>query len=90
MLPVLTKFYKRFILGKPGYVLTLILVLCVSAAYFSRDFRLDASADSLLLEGDEGLRIFREVSERFGTQPIPPVWPLPQRNGFSAMPINYN
>ena len=68
MLPVLTKFYKRFILGKPRHVLTFILVLCVCTAYFSRDFELDASTDSLLLEGDEDLRIFREVSERFGTQ----------------------
>jgi len=83
MLPVLTKFYERFILGKPRYVLAFILVLCVSAAYYSRDFKLDASADTLLLEGDEGLRIFREASERFGTQDILFVTFAPDEDLFS-------
>jgi len=83
MLPVLTKLYMRFILGKPWYVLTIILVLCISAGYFSRDFKLDASADSLLLEGDEGLRIFREASERFGIRDFLFVTFTPEKDLFS-------
>ena len=76
-------------MGKPRYVLTFILVLCVSAAYFSRDFELDASAETLLLEGDEGLRIFREVNERFGIQDILFVTFEPDADLFSDTSLEH-
>jgi predicted RND superfamily exporter protein len=37
-------------------------------AWHARDFKLDASADSLLLEDDEDLRIFRDLGERYETR----------------------
>lgn len=57
--------YERAILRHP--VLTL-LVLAAILAFFARGlphFDLDASADALLLESDEDLRDFRQVSMRY-------------------------
>jgi uncharacterized protein len=83
MFSLFAKLYNRSILGNPGIVLLLILVICITAGYFSQNFKLDASADSLLLEGDEGLRIFRESSERFGTQDFLFVTFIPNEDIFS-------
>lgn len=83
MFSLFAKLYNRSILGNPGIVLLLIFVICITAGYFSQNFKLDASADSLLLEGDEGLRIFRESSERFGTQDFLFVTFIPNEDIFS-------
>lgn len=83
MLQSITDIYNRSILAWPGVVLTAIILLCLTSAYHAREFRLDASADSLLLEGDEGLRVFREASERFGTRDFLFVTFTPSDNLFS-------
>jgi uncharacterized protein len=83
MLPDLSASYNRFILGAPGPVLACLLLLSLFAGYHLKDFRLDASADSLLLESDSELRIFREVSERFGTQDFLFVTFTPAQELFS-------
>ena len=61
------KLYDRIVLGKPGW--TVLVLLCISGclAYRGKDFRLDASADSLILEHDLDLNYFRAVNERYGT-----------------------
>ena len=83
MYSLFAKLYNKYVLGNPGIVLLLILVICITSGYFSQNFKLDASADSLLLEGDEGLRVFRESSERFGTQDFLFVTFIPQEDIFS-------
>jgi uncharacterized protein len=60
--------YDNIVLGKPRLVLALLLVIFVFFSWFVKDFKLDASSDTLLLENDEDLRIFREVSERYETR----------------------
>lgn len=83
MFSLVTKLYERFVLNKPGLVLAAIAIICIGAGFHARDFKLDASADSLLLEGDEGLRVFRETSERFGTQDFLFVTFIPRQDIFS-------
>jgi uncharacterized protein len=83
MLLAVKTIYNRFILGKPVVILSGILLICIASTFYARDFRLDASADSLLLEGDEGLRIFRESSERFGSQDFLFVTFIPDYDLFS-------
>ena len=60
--------YNRHILGHPKTVLLVLLAVFVFFAWSARDFRLDASSDSLILESDEDLRIFREVNKRYETR----------------------
>jgi predicted RND superfamily exporter protein len=64
----ITKCYDLTVLRRPWVVLVLLFGLFVFFAYHARDFRLDASADSLLLENDRDLMVFRQVNERYQTR----------------------
>tara|TARA_B100000287_G_C20671982_1_gene793739 strand:+ start:2758 stop:5277 length:2520 start_codon:yes stop_codon:yes gene_type:complete len=58
--------YYDFIIAKK-FKLTFILTLLI-IAFFSTsipDFKLDASADSLVLENDDDLKYYREINERY-------------------------
>ena len=58
---------ERILLGRPGLTLAALLLLIAAATYFATDFRLDASADSLLLENDSDLRYYRAIRARYGS-----------------------
>ena len=59
--------YKKF-LERPKLILvTLILILSFSI-YNAKNFQLDASADSLLLENDPDLNYLRSVNERYSSE----------------------
>ena len=62
------KIYKTLIIDFSK--ITILLLSCVLAffLYFSKDFKLDASSDSLLLESDKDLKYLREVNGRYGTK----------------------
>tara|TARA_B100000959_G_scaffold248459_1_gene275364 strand:- start:1811 stop:4282 length:2472 start_codon:yes stop_codon:yes gene_type:complete len=57
--------YDSWVLGHPGWVLLALILVLGFFAYHVRDFRLDASADSLLLEDDQDLQAFRDLSDRY-------------------------
>ena len=62
------KIYKTLIID---FSKTSIVLVCFALSfflYFSKDFKLDASTDSLLLESDKDLKYLREVSERYGSK----------------------
>ena len=40
----------------------------MSFGYFSKDFRLDASSETLLIEGDPDLKYLKEISKRYGSK----------------------
>ena len=65
---MLSKAYQNIIIQKPKFVLTLLLLILISFGYFSKDFRLDASSDTLLLENDPDLKYLREVTKRYGSK----------------------
>ena len=50
--------------------ISIVLICCILSffLYFSKDFKLDASSDSLLLESDKDLKYLREVNERYGSK----------------------
>ena len=52
---MLSNAYQNIVIQKPKLVLTLLLLILLSFGYFSKDFRLDASSDTLLLENDPDL-----------------------------------
>lgn len=60
--------YDRWVLGRPRIVLLALSVAFLLFAWFSQDFKLDASTDSLVLESDEDLRVFRELIRRYETR----------------------
>ena len=59
--------YERLVLDRPRLTLFAIVLVVGFFAYFAQDFRLDASADSLLLERDTDLRYYRGIRARYGS-----------------------
>ena len=45
-----------------------LLITILSFGYFSKDFRLDASSETLLIEGDPDLAYFKEINKRYGSK----------------------
>lgn len=60
------KLYSDTVFGKPILIVSALLVLVAFFAWHAQNFRLDASADSLLLEDDPDLEFSREVNTRYG------------------------
>ena len=60
--------YDRWILRRPKTSLLLCLLLIAALASQLGNLKLDASADSLVLEGDSALDYFRENSKRYSSE----------------------
>ena len=60
--------YQNNVLKKPKAIFILLIVALLGFGYFSKNFRLDASSDTLLIEGDPDLKYLREVTERYGAK----------------------
>ena len=62
------KIYKNSIIEKPKFTLLILIILLLSFGYFTKDFQLDASSDTLLLENDPDLKYLREVNAKYGSK----------------------
>lgn len=60
------KKYSEFVISKPLIVLFAIFLVLVIASAGITGFKLDASSDALVLEGDAALKKYRENEEEFG------------------------
>ena len=56
----LPKIYERVVLGSPVFVLAVLALVLLFFSYHAREFKLDASADALLLEDDKDLKLYRK------------------------------
>ena len=79
----ITAIYDRYILGRPRLVLLALLLVFSFFALHSRDFKLDASTDTLILESDQDLRKLREVNKRYETREFLFVTFAPSADLFS-------
>ncbi|MBF0274955.1 MAG: MMPL family transporter [Nitrospinae bacterium] len=75
--------YKRTILHHPFTVIVLLSLLFSFFIYHAKNFELDASTDSLLLENDKDLEKFRQVVKRYGTMEFLLVTFTPEKDLFS-------
>ena len=62
-----TAWYQRLVLDRPVLVILCLAALIGFLAYRAQDFKIDASAETLLLEHDADLRYSREVNKRYGS-----------------------
>ena len=62
----LTRLYSGLVFDRPWLTLSVLILIAASFGYYAQFFRLDASADSLLLEGDAELEYSRQVNVRYG------------------------
>ncbi len=60
--------YATIVLKRPLLVCLCMAVILVFFALQTKNFKLDASADSLLLEDDKDLKLFRETLTRYATK----------------------
>jgi len=83
MMSSLVQTYDNLVLNKPKSVLIVLLSILVFLAYHTKDFKLDASADSLLLEDDADLKLFREISQRYPSNDLLVVTYTPKKDLFA-------
>ena len=60
--------YQNSVLKNSKTVFILLIIAILSFGYYSKDFRLDASSETLLIEGDPDLAYLKEVTERYGSK----------------------
>ena len=65
---MITQLYQNIVLKNPKSILIILLIALFSFGYFSKDFRLDASSETLLIEGDPDLKYLQEISNRYGSK----------------------
>ena len=65
---MLTHLYQNSVLKNPKTVFILLIITILSFGYYSKDFRLDASSETLLIEGDPDLKYLKEVNKRYGSK----------------------
>ena len=65
---MLAQMYQNFVLKNPKVIFILLIICIFSFGYYSKDFRLDASSETLLIDGDPDLAYLQEVSERYGSK----------------------
>ena len=75
--------YDTLVLHKPKLVLVVLLSILVFFGYHTKDFKLDASADSLLLEDDVDLKVFRKIHQRYPSRDLLVVTYTPDKDLFS-------
>ena len=63
-----SQFYQNKILNNPRSVFFILLLILLSFGFHSKDFRLDASSETLLIEGDPDLEYLKEISQRYGSK----------------------
>ncbi len=75
--------YDTLVLHNPKSVLVVLLSILVFFGYHTKNFKLDASADSLLLEDDVDLKVYRNIHERYPSTDLLVVTYTPDIDLFS-------
>ena len=65
---MLAKFYQNNILKKPSLIFAVLLITLCFFSYNSKNFKLDASSETLLIEGDPDLKYLNEINDRYGAR----------------------
>lgn len=68
MINEISHLYLDILLKNPKRVLILLALILMSMLFFVPDFKLDASADSLILENDKDLITYRNIAQRYQTK----------------------
>lgn len=75
--------YRSVVLNHPVFTIFLLMLVFGFFVSHAKDFKLDASADALLLENDKDLKIFRDLNERYATKDFLFVTFTPNQDLFS-------
>ncbi len=65
---ILSNLYKKIVIKSPKITLLILLAILLTFGFYARNFQLDASSDTLLLENDPDLKYLREVNNKYGSK----------------------
>ena len=82
------QFYQNFILKNPKSILIILLIALFTFGYYSKDFKLDASSETLLIEGDPDLEYLEEITNRYGSKEFLILTYTPNEGMISDVSIN--
>ena len=85
---MLSHLYQNTVLKNPKSIFVLLIITLLSFGYFSKDFRLDASSETLLIEGDPDLKYLKEVNERYSSKEFLILTYAPNDRMISESSIN--
>jgi len=81
-------FYQKNIIEKPKIIFAILLLCLAGFGFFSKDFRLDASSETLLIEGDPDLKYLKEITERYNSKEFLVLTYTPNEDIISENSIN--
>ncbi len=79
--------YSRYVIGHTYLTFLFVCGILLLISSHTDDFRMDASADSLVLENDQSLEYYRKVKEKYGTDDYLFVTFSPKKSLFSSESI---
>lgn len=59
--------YRKWVIEKPLVSLIMVFLVVGYFSYHIPNFKLDASAESLVLENDNSLQYYRKISKSYGS-----------------------
>ncbi len=81
-------FYQKNIIEKPKLIFAILIICFVSSVFFAKNFRLDASSETLLIDGDPDLKYLREITERYNSKEFLVLTYTPNEEMVSENSIN--
>ena len=85
---MVAQFYQKIILKNPKTILVFLIIALFTFGYYSKDFKLDASSETLLIEGDPDLEYLREITNRYGSKEFLILTYTPNEGMISDVSIN--
>jgi uncharacterized protein len=85
---MLSHLYQNTVLKNPKLIFIFLIIALLSFGYFSKDFKLDASSETLLIEGDPDLEYLREVTDRYGSKEFLILTYSPKEGMISDSSVN--
>ena len=84
MTSIISKIYKNLVIRYPIAMIIFLILILGFFTIHAKNFELDASADSLILEDDEDLKIFRKIKNRYDTKDFVIITYKPNEDLFST------
>ena len=85
---MLARIYKKNIIEKPKFLFFIFVLTALVFSFYSKDFRLDASSETLLIEEDPDLKYLKEVNKRYGSKEFLILTYTPNENMISDNSVN--
>ena len=84
ILSFLLRIYTKLIIENPIITIVVLSISILFLSYFSKDFQLDVSPDSLVLENDQDLEYYRSIAALYGTSDYLIITYTPKKDLFST------